>query len=59
MLDHFAPERMVLVGVNVSHAELSKWAMRSFADYNAIPMKARDMAKSTYTGCIAEYGGFL
>jgi processing peptidase subunit alpha len=50
MLDHFAPERMVLVGVNVDHAELSKWAMRSFADYNAIPMKARDSAKAAYTG---------
>merc|ERR1719473_2189279 len=50
MLDHFAPERMVLVGVNVDHADLSKWAMRSFADYNAIPMKARDNAKATYTG---------
>merc|ERR1719253_901919 len=39
MLDHFAPERMTIVGVNVDHAELSKWTMRSFADYNAIPMK--------------------
>merc|ERR1719439_260950 len=46
MLDHFAPERMVLVGVNVAHDELSKWAMRSFADYNAIPMKARTEAKT-------------
>lgn len=50
MLDHFAPERMVLVGVNVQHDELAKWAMRSFADYNAIPMKQRDEAKATYTG---------
>merc|ERR1719384_411514 len=50
MLDHFAPERMVLVGVNVDHAELSKWAMRSFADYNAIPMKHREKSKPTYTG---------
>merc|ERR1712137_572813 len=41
MLDHFAPERMVLVGVNVAHSDLSKWAMRSFVDYNAIPMKSR------------------
>lgn len=50
MLDHFAPERMVLVGVNVSPGELSKWAMRSFADYNAIPMKKRDATKAAYTG---------
>jgi len=50
LLDHFAPERMVLVGVNVDHAELSKWAMRSFADYNAIPMKKREETKATYTG---------
>jgi len=50
MLDHFAPERMVLVGVNVSHAELSKWAMRSFVDYNAIPLKKREEAKAVYTG---------
>jgi processing peptidase subunit alpha len=50
MLDHFAPERMVLVGVNVAPGELGKWAMRSFADYNAIPMKKRDVAKASYTG---------
>lgn len=50
MLDHFAPERMVLVGVNVAPGELSKWAMRSFADYNAIPMKKREAPKASYTG---------
>jgi len=50
MLDHFAPERMVLVGVNVDHQDLSKWAMRSFADYNAIPMKKRDAPKAAFTG---------
>lgn len=50
LLDHFAPERMVLVGVNVAHSELSKWAMRSFADYNAIPMKKREATKALYTG---------
>merc|ERR1719203_2113983 len=50
MLDHFAPERMVLVGVNVDHAELSKWAMRSFADYNAIPLKKRTEEAALYTG---------
>jgi processing peptidase subunit alpha len=50
MLDHFAPERMTIVGVNVDHAELSKWTMRSFADYNAIPMKERKTDKALYTG---------
>ncbi|CAK8997760.1 unnamed protein product [Durusdinium trenchii] len=50
LLDHFAPERMVFVGVNVQHAELTKWVMRSFADYNAIPMKKREDTKATYTG---------
>merc|ERR1719236_211402 len=50
LLDNFAPERMVLVGVNVAHSELSKWAMRSFADYNAIPMKEREETKALYTG---------
>merc|ERR1712045_949570 len=46
MLDHFAPERMALVGVNVAHSDLTKWAMRSFADYNAIPLKERTEAKA-------------
>jgi len=50
LLDHFAPERMVFVGVNVAHSELSKWVMRSFADYNAIPMKKREDKKAAYTG---------
>jgi len=59
MLDHFAPERMVLVGVNVDHAELSKWGMRSFAEYNAIPLKARPDTKAAYTGgdCRVEAAG--
>merc|ERR1719203_1732463 len=50
MLDHFAPERMTLVGVNVTHSELAKWTMRAFADYNAIPMKPRERASAAYTG---------
>jgi len=50
MLDHFAPERMVMVGINVDHAELSKWTMRSFAEYNAIPMKSRPDTNPAYTG---------
>merc|ERR1712107_848860 len=50
LLDHFAPERMGLVGVNVDVADLSKWAMRSFVDYNAIPMKERAGTPANYTG---------
>lgn len=50
MIDHFAPERMVLVGVNVANDELSKWAMRSFVDYNAIPLKEREEHAAVYTG---------
>lgn len=50
MLDHFAPERMVLVGVNVAHADLAKWSMRSFVDYNAIPLKERPQNRALYTG---------
>lgn len=50
MLEHFAPERMVLCGVNVEHAELGKWAMRSFADYNAIPLSDRASTAAQYTG---------
>jgi processing peptidase subunit alpha len=57
MLDHFAPENMVLVGVNVSKGELSKWAMRSFVDYNAIPLKKREVSKATYTGGEARVEG--
>lgn len=57
MLDHFAPERMVLVGINVEHSELSKWAMRSFADYNAIPLKERAATKAQYTGGDARVEG--
>merc|ERR1740139_2191542 len=50
MLERFAPERMVLVGVNVCPEELNKWAMRSFVDYNAIPMTENAPAKASYTG---------
>jgi len=57
MLDHFAPENMVLVGVNVANSELSKWAMRSFVDYNAIPFKAREAHAATYTGGSAMVDG--
>merc|ERR1711982_200673 len=41
---------MVMVGVNVAHSELTKWASRSFVDYNAIPLKKREEPKAQYTG---------
>jgi processing peptidase subunit alpha len=50
MIDHFAPERMAIVGVNVKHEELCKWAMRSFVDYNAISLKQRETVKAAYVG---------
>lgn len=50
LLDHFSPDKMALVGINVSHDELAKWGMRSFAEYNAIPSKPRPDTKPTYTG---------
>lgn len=50
MIAHFSPERMCMVGVNVSHAELTTWAMRSFVDYNAIPFSKREEPKAKYTG---------
>merc|ERR1712217_703450 len=34
----------------VAHSEISKWAMRSFVDYNAIPMNSRPEQKASYTG---------
>jgi processing peptidase subunit alpha len=57
LLDHFAPERMALVGVNIGHEELGKWAMRAFADYNAVPFKERTEAKAAYTGGDARADG--
>jgi processing peptidase subunit alpha len=50
MLAHFAPERMVMVGVNCDHDTLATWAMRSFVDYNAIPFSKREEPKAKYTG---------
>jgi processing peptidase subunit alpha len=50
MLDNFAPARQVLVGVNVDHDELAKWAMRSYVDYNPIPLKERSTPAPKYTG---------
>jgi len=50
MLKHFSPDRMVMVGVNVSHDVLATWCMRSFVDYNAIPNQKREEPKAKYTG---------
>jgi predicted Zn-dependent peptidase len=50
MVAHFSPERMVMVGVNCSHADLTTWAMRSFVDYNAIALAKREEPKAKYTG---------
>lgn len=50
MIKHFSPDRMVMVGVNVSHDVLATWCMRSFVDYNAIPNAKREEAKAKYTG---------
>merc|ERR1719159_1003991 len=50
MVDNFAAERMALVGVNVAHSELTKWAMRALAEYNSIPTKPRTDPKASYTG---------
>ncbi|KAF8817879.1 putative peptidase M16, alpha subunit [Cardiosporidium cionae] len=50
MLQHFFPDNMVFVGVNVDHEEICKWLMRSFVDYNAIPSHKRILEKAIYTG---------
>ncbi|KEP64802.1 UNVERIFIED_CONTAM: peptidase M16, alpha subunit, putative [Hammondia hammondi] len=50
MLQHFSPENMVFVGVNVNHDELCTWLMRAFVDYNAIPPSKRTVASPVYTG---------
>jgi len=50
MMQHFSPNRMVFMGVNVKHEELCKWLMRSFVDYNPIPHQDRPEIKPIYTG---------
>ncbi|CDJ37319.1 mitochondrial-processing peptidase alpha subunit, putative [Eimeria tenella] len=50
ILDHFSPENMVCVGVNVNHEEFSRWVMRAFVDYNAVPNKPRKYIQPIYTG---------
>lgn len=41
---------MTFVAVNVDHDEICKWVMRSFADYNSVPLKAREEGTVKYTG---------
>eukprot|EP00922_Rhytidocystis_sp_ex-Travisia-forbesii_P003996 GHVS01005793.1.p1 GENE.GHVS01005793.1~~GHVS01005793.1.p1 ORF type:complete len:530 (+),score=81.06 GHVS01005793.1:30-1619(+) len=50
MLNHFSPDNMVFVGVNVDHDDLCKWLMRAFVDYNAIPPSERPNQSPVYTG---------
>lgn len=50
ILKHFSMDRSAIVGVNVDHDELCKWAMRAYAEYTPIPHVQRDEAKPVYTG---------
>jgi len=50
MVKHFSNERTVLVGINVDHDELCKWAMRSYVDYTPIKHVQRKESKPAYTG---------
>lgn len=50
MLQHFSPERMILVGVNADHDELCKWAARAFAEGERIPFQSRTEDSPEYTG---------
>ena len=50
MLKHFSMDRSAIVGVNVDHDELCKWAMRAYAEYTPIKNVKRDEAKPAYTG---------
>ena len=50
MLKHFSMDRAALVGVNVDHDELCKWAMRAYAEYTPIQHMDRAATKPVYTG---------
>ena len=50
MLKHFSMDRTALVGVNVDHDELCKWAMRAYAEYTPIQHVERGETKPVYTG---------
>lgn len=50
MLKHFSMDRTALVGVNVDHDELCKWAMRAYAEYTPIQHVDRAASKPGYTG---------
>ncbi|EAN32501.1 Insulinase (Peptidase family M16) family protein [Theileria parva strain Muguga] len=59
MLKHFYPKNCVLVAVNSGLDELSKWAMRAFSEYNAIPNPSGDVGKlePKYTGGVRYVDG--
>lgn len=50
MMQHFSPQRMILVGVNVDHDELCKWTARAFAESKGVPLKERREESPKYTG---------
>jgi processing peptidase subunit alpha len=50
MLKHFSMDRTALVGVNVDHEELCKWAMRAYAEYTPIQPVDLEKFKPVYTG---------
>lgn len=55
MLQHFSPDNMVFVGVNVVHSEFCTWIMRAFVDYNAIPSNKILKEIPKYTGGDCRY----
>ena len=50
MMKWCSPDRMALVGIDCDHETLSKWAMRSFVDHNAILPANIPEEKPQYTG---------
>ncbi|GIX61681.1 mitochondrial processing peptidase alpha subunit, putative [Babesia caballi] len=50
MLRHFSPDNCVVVGINTDMAELSKWVMRAYNEYNAIEPVRREVERPVYTG---------
>ena len=50
MLKHFSMDRSCIVGVNVDHDELCKWAMRAYAEYTPVAHTDRPVVKAKYTG---------
>jgi len=59
MMKNFSPDKMVFVGVNVNHDDLTKWLMRTFVDYNAIPPSESPVETPRYTGGYRRIGAAL